>query len=143
MDTHARKIVHDISNKFNIKSKSTGKADQRRPTLYRTNRTLPYTPNTFDQTVARMSRRYFPRLDSKGKRTAKRVQAGGGNVAAASYRDGEVVGAAAPELATTNRGRTMLEKMGWSSGTALGAIDNKGILQPVAQTMKKTKAGLG
>lgn len=36
----------------------------------------------------------------------------------------------------------MLEKMGWSSGTALGA-DNKGILQPVTQTMKRNKAGLG
>jgi hypothetical protein len=37
----------------------------------------------------------------------------------------------------------MLEKMGWSSGTALGASNNKGILEPVSQTMKTNKAGLG
>ena len=62
---------------------------------------------------------------------------------AVSYREGEVVGGEAPELGSGNRGRAMLEKMGWSSGTALGAMDNKGILQPVSQTMKKSKAGLG
>jgi hypothetical protein len=28
-------------------------------------------------------------------------------------------------------------------GTALGASDNKGIMQPVTQTMKRSKAGLG
>ncbi|KOS17795.1 Protein SQS1 [Escovopsis weberi] len=62
---------------------------------------------------------------------------------AARIRDGEIVGAGAPELGADNRGRTMLEKMGWSSGMALGALDNKGILQPVTQTMKRSKAGLG
>jgi len=37
----------------------------------------------------------------------------------------------------------MLEKMGWSSGTALGALNNKGILEPVSHVVKTTKAGLG
>jgi len=59
------------------------------------------------------------------------------------FRDGEIVGAAAPELGTENKGRQMLEKMGWSSGTALGALNNKGILQPVATVIKTSKAGLG
>jgi hypothetical protein len=67
----------------------------------------------------------------------------GGGMAAASYRDGDVVGAAAPEIGAGNKGRAMLEKMGWSSGTALGALNNKGILQPVAHVVKNTKAGLG
>ena len=64
-------------------------------------------------------------------------------MAAASYRDGDVVGAAAPEIGVENKGRAMLEKMGWSSGTALGALNNKGILQPVAHIVKNSKAGLG
>jgi hypothetical protein len=140
MDTHARKMIHDLANKFNVKSKSTGKADQRRPTLYRTGRTLPYVEGAFNQAVGRINRRYFPRLDVKGKRVQRPNQPQ--NHAAASYREGEVVGAAAPELGNENRGRAMLEKMGWSSGTALGALNNKGILQPVPQTMKKTRAGL-
>ncbi|KAF4969571.1 hypothetical protein FZEAL_10213 [Fusarium zealandicum] len=144
MDNHARKMIHDLANKFKIKSKSTGKADQRRPTLYRTGRTLPYVEATFDQAINRVNRRYFPRLDMKGKK-AKRLPAvrGGGNVAAATYQDGEIVGGSAPELGVANRGRTMLEKMGWSTGTALGATDNKGIMQPVTHAMKRSKAGLG
>ncbi|CAG9991358.1 unnamed protein product [Clonostachys byssicola] len=142
MDTHGRKVLHELANKFNIKSKSTGKSDQRRTTLYRNNRTLPFTEPKFDQAVGRIHRKYFPRLDTKGKR-APRTQANKSGHAAASYHEGEIVGAAAPELGSENRGRAMLEKMGWSSGTALGAMHNKGILQPVAQTMKKGKAGLG
>jgi hypothetical protein len=143
MDVHARKVVHELANKFNIKSKSTGKADQRRPTLYRTKRTLPYAESLFNNAVGRVQRRFLPRLDIKGKRN---VTAGATKVpsyAAASYHEGEVVGASAPELGVENRGRAMLEKMGWSMGTALGAMDNKGILQPVTHTMKRSKAGLG
>lgn len=59
-----------------------------------------------------------------------------------SYRDGEKVGANAPELGAENKGRLLLEKMGWTKGTALGALDNKGILQPISHTVKTTKAGL-
>lgn len=142
MDNHARKMIHDLANKFKIKSKSTGKADQRRPVLYRTGRTLPYVESTFDQAIARVTRRYLPRLDVKGKRS-QRPPPNRSSVAAASYRDGEIVGAAAPELGIENRGRAMLEKMGWSSGTALGAVHNKGIMQPVTHAMKRSKAGLG
>lgn len=145
MDNHARKIIHELANKFKIKSKSIGKGDQRRPTLYRTGRTLPFVEATFDQAFNRVNRKYLPRLDKKGKKGGKRLPPvrGGTSVAAATYQDGEVVGGAAPELGVENRGRAMLEKMGWSMGTALGATDNKGIMQPVTQTMKRSKAGLG
>ena len=64
-------------------------------------------------------------------------------MSSASYRDGEVVGAGAPELSAENRGRTMLEKMGWSSGTPLGALNNKGLLQPISHIVKNTRTGLG
>ncbi|KAJ6440859.1 G-patch domain-containing protein [Purpureocillium lavendulum] len=143
MDLHARKVIHELANQFKINSKSTGKAEQRRTTLHRTIRTLSYNEVKFEQAVSRIHRRYLPRLDVKGKRKPGNSSPAAGSHAATSYRDGEVVGAAAPELGTGNRGRAMLEKMGWSSGTALGATHNKGILQPVTQTMKRTKAGLG
>lgn len=142
MDKHARKVIHQLAQKFNIKSKSTGNGEHRRPALYRTARTLPFVQSTFDRAVSRVNRPYFPRMDVKGKRPPK-MTAGRTSYAEASYRDGEIVGAAAPELGNDNRGRNMLEKMGWSKGTALGAVHNKGILQPVAQTMKRNKAGLG
>lgn len=141
MDKHARKMIHELASKFNVKSKSIGKADQRRPTLYRTKRTLRFDGDAFESAVRRIHRRYFPRLDYKGK--GSQAQSSRNGYAEASYRDGEVVGASAPELSTENRGRAMLEKMGWSTGTALGSQDNKGILLPVTQTMKRSKAGLG
>jgi hypothetical protein len=57
--------------------------------------------------------------------------------------EGDIVGGSAPEIGAENKGRAMLEKMGWSTGTALGAINNKGILLPVAHVVKNSKAGLG
>ncbi len=96
-------------------------------------------------------KRYLPRTDLSGTKRAKpqgskKITRTGGisfNRAVVSYRDGDVVGGSAPELGADNRGRAMLEKMGWSQGTALGAANNKGILQPVSHVVKTTKAGLG
>ncbi|KAM9883967.1 G-patch domain-containing protein [Verticillium dahliae] len=145
MDNHARKVLHELANKFNIKSKSTGSGDQRRPTLYRTARTLQYSADNFDQAIGRVGRKYFPRKDLGSRWSGVRgsVRRGGGGQPDTGYRDGEVVGGSAPELGQENRGRAMLEKMGWSTGTALGSMDNKGILQPVEQKVKRGKAGLG
>lgn len=147
MDKADRKVVHELANAFNLKSKSAGQGNKRFPILYRTSRTLAYNERTFDAVEARISRRFLPRMDVGGKRGGGKAKGGqGGGFAgnsAASYRDGDVVGASAPELGVENRGRAMLEKMGWSTGTALGALNNKGILQPVSHVVKTTKAGLG
>ena len=139
MDHHARKVVHELANKFCIKSKSVGKGDQRWPLLTRTTRTLKYSEDGFEQTTTRIQRKYFPRSDMKSRRRQANARSFGNGV---SYRDGEVVGEGAPELSQQNKGRAMLEKMGWSTGTALGT-GNNGILQPVIHVVKRTKAGLG
>ena len=60
-----------------------------------------------------------------------------------TYREGEVVGRNASEIGSENKGRAMLEKMGWTKGTALGLETNRGILVPIEHVVKKTKAGLG
>ncbi|KAI8251215.1 Protein SQS1 [Colletotrichum sp. SAR11_239] len=146
MDNHARKVIHELASKFNIKSKSTGSGDQRRPMLHRTFRTAKFAEEVFDAAIARVGRKYFPRNDTTLRAAVQRQSArrgGGGGHAGVIYRDGEVVGGSAPELGQENKGRAMLEKMGWSSGTALGALNNKGILQPVAHIVKRSKAGLG
>ncbi|TQN66676.1 Protein SQS1 [Colletotrichum shisoi] len=145
MDNHARKVIHELASKFNIKSKSTGSGDQRRPMLHRTFRTAKFADETFDMAITRVGRKYFPRNDIAVRAAVQRQSArrGGGGHAGVLYRDGEVVGGSAPELGQENKGRAMLEKMGWSSGTALGALNNKGILQPVAHVVKRSKAGLG
>ena len=148
MDKADRKVVHELANAFNLKSKSAGGGNSRFPVLYRTSRTSVYTEGRFNTVQTRLTRRFLPRMDVSGKRSgvvSKRSARGGGgaNNAAVSYRDGDIVGGSAPELGIENRGRAMLEKMGWSSGTALGALNNKGILQPVSHVVKTTKAGLG
>lgn len=143
MEKGDRKVVHEIANAFNLKSKSAGSGRKRFPVLYRTQRTHGYVESTFNAVEARITRRFLPRMDVKGKNSMARMGSGGLSGAAVSYRDGDVVGGSAPELGVENRGRAMLEKMGWSSGTALGALNNKGILQPVSHVVKTTKAGLG
>jgi hypothetical protein len=146
MDKADRKIVHEIANAFNLKSKSAGTGHTRFPILYRTSQTSAYVERTFAAVEVRLTRRFLPRIDVGGKRSIpKRSGRGGGgfNNAAVSYRDGDIVGGSAPELGVGNKGRAMLERMGWSTGTALGALNNKGILQPVSHVVKTTKAGLG
>ncbi|KAL8375796.1 hypothetical protein RB595_007084 [Gaeumannomyces hyphopodioides] len=149
MDPSARKIVHEVAIKLRIKSKSTGKGDQRRPVLHRTKATAAYSEDTIDRAFSRAHRRFFPRPDKQRKSRPGGGGGGGGGGrsvgghAVVRCRDGEVVGGSAPELGETNKGRTMLEKMGWSKGMGLGALDNKGILEPVAHVVKTSRAGLG
>ena len=140
-------MVHEIANVLGLKSKSFGSGKLRYPVLYRTARTVIYDENAIKSLEAQMSGKDFlPRRDKglrKGSVTSRKTRGGGFNNAAVSYRDGEIVGAMAPELGQENKGRAMLEKMGWSTGTALGALNNKGIMQPLAHVVKTTKAGLG
>ncbi len=146
MDKTDRRVVHELANAFYLKSKSAGTGNKRFPVLYRTTRTMPFAERTFDAVEARLTRRFLPRMDVSGKKSgvSKRTGRGRGlNSAAVSYRDGDIVGGSAPELGVENKGRAILEKMGWSTGTALGALNNKGILQPVSHVVKTTKAGLG
>ncbi|KAG5438955.1 hypothetical protein PCANB_002285 [Pneumocystis canis] len=58
------------------------------------------------------------------------------------YHDGDIVGKNVPEIDKNNRGRIMLEKLGWVSGNGLGASDNKGIEVPIMAVIKTTKSGL-
>ncbi|KAL4875532.1 hypothetical protein BJY04DRAFT_211280 [Aspergillus karnatakaensis] len=144
MTKHRRMLIHDMAHALCLTSQSRGKGSSRFPILSKTLRTVKYTHKTISQidrvfTKERFSPRALKPWGKSGNRTAK-AKRGHGNV---SYMDGDVVGASAPEIGLENKGRAMLEKMGWSTGTALGAINNKGILLPVAHVVKNSKAGLG
>lgn len=134
-----REVVYEIAKMLKLKSKSIGSGACRFPVLYRTSRTTQYADDVFRLMEVHFSREFFPRKNQKTQRLFKNS---GSKRGAVSYEDGEIVGGSAPELAADNKGRTMLEKMGWSSGTALGAINNKGILQPLPQIVKNSKKGL-
>lgn len=145
MDKRNRKLVHELANTFNLKSKSMGHGRSRYPTLIKTKSTGSFNQSMFEAAEANLTRRAFLiRMDKPpNRKTNKQSSRGTFNHSAVSYRDGDIVGAAAPELGVENKGRAMLEKMGWSKGTALGALDNKGILHPVEHIVKTSKAGLG
>ncbi|KAI9738328.1 MAG: hypothetical protein M1834_008826 [Cirrosporium novae-zelandiae] len=150
MDKPDRIAVHSISNRFKLKSKSQGDKHNRFPILTKTKATALWTEINIPDLESRINmNRFLPRPDKgKGRNRDKTrkpdfLRGGGGVASGVGYRDGDIVGASAPELGADNKGRAMLEKMGWSHGMGLGAADNKGILQPVAHVVKTTRSGLG
>jgi G-patch domain len=157
MDRKDRGVAHDLANALLLKSESRGSGSSRFITIYktrrtsavcRTSRTLRYIERSISKmekfsSEARTDNNHLRKSwDGKGANQRNRTGRSPKNRAAA-YRDGDIVGASAPEIGADNKGRAMLEKMGWSAGTALGPVDNKGILQPVAHVVKKSRAGLG
>jgi len=146
MNKKNRKLVHNLANSVSLKSQSRGHRGSRFPIVYKTSRTSKYTDETISKVEQIFSRPRFdnhpgPSFDQrnyKGRKT-QRVRSD----AAVSYTDGDIVGASAPEIGADNKGRAMLEKMGWSIGTALGSMNNKGILQPVEHVVKNSRTGLG
>ncbi|CEJ56791.1 hypothetical protein PMG11_05510 [Penicillium brasilianum] len=149
MTKHRRKTIHELANAMHLKSQSRGNGPSRFPMLIKTSRTPAYTHKTISKvddllSGKKLNRRLFQSWGSAASTYSKPVRVKRGAVGGAvSYMDGDVVGGTAPEIGVENRGRAMLEKMGWSSGTALGAINNKGILQPVAHVVKNSRTGLG
>ncbi|KAI1809813.1 hypothetical protein GGS20DRAFT_595561 [Poronia punctata] len=152
-DKGARKIVHSIANTFKIKSKSAGVGIGRHPILYRSKATLPYDQDTFGLAFNHVKRTWFPRVDvnesvSQDACVLRQAAAhfGKGRRASKSslvLREGQIVGQHAAEIGAENKGRAMLEKMGWSKGMSLGTGATKGIIVPLMHVVKKSKAGLG
>ncbi|KAI0467232.1 hypothetical protein F4859DRAFT_270566 [Xylaria cf. heliscus] len=151
-DKGARKIIHTIANAFNIKSKSAGAGTGRYPVLYRVKATLPYNEPMFEQAFSRVRRTWFPRVDVDEKvvqqtrilkRADTRVGKSRTGKSSIILREGDIVGQHASEIGVENKGRAMLEKMGWSKGMSLGTVETQGIIVPLTHIIKKTKAGLG
>lgn len=57
-------------------------------------------------------------------------------------KPGTVVGSDAPEIASDNKGRKMLEKMGYKTGMGLGA-EGGGITAPIEAVVRGGRWGLG
>jgi hypothetical protein len=147
MDAHRRATIHQAAKFFELSSRSRGDGHDRFTVLSRTSRTRVYTDAEFDQVMLRkgfMKRLRGPLQGKKGPGPARAATFRSGPRARPQlgYRDGDKVGANAPELGSENKGHALMMKMGWSKGMALGTEDNKGILHPIAHTVKTNKAGL-
>ncbi|KAB8236707.1 putative R3H and G-patch domain protein [Aspergillus alliaceus] len=146
MTKHRRKLVHDLANELALGSQSRGKGSSRFPILHKTSRTPRHTQKTISHIDKIFSGGHSKRgaIRSWEQNVTKSAKSRRGRPdSSVSYMDGDIVGASAPEIGAENKGRAMLEKMGWSTGTALGATNNKGILLPVPHVVKNSKAGLG
>ena len=153
MDAPLRASVHRLAKSLKMSSRSHGKEGKgagRYTVLTKTPYTPQYSADDIWEVDALMSlRKFFPKhlVSGRGGKTPgsgepiSRRNRGG--VAAASYANGEVVGAAAPELPASNRGRAMLEKMGWKMGEGIGKEGNQGSVDAVKHVVKTNKAGLG
>ncbi len=150
MASPQRAQVHLLAKALHLKSHSQGKGDTRFPILTKTAFSGRYDEDNISQIDALLAKRkfstYWGKKDKAAPRSgggAARRSGGGGVAAGATYVDGDVVGASAPELGSENRGRAMLEKMGWRSGMGIGKVGNKGSVEVVKHVVKNSKAGLG
>lgn len=145
MDANRRATIHQVASFFNLTSRSRGQGQSRFTVLARTARTRDYTDDEFDIAIRHkgfLKRLRGPLTTEGGARKGGSFRQGARHKPPTGYKDGETVGANAPALGPENKGHALLSKMGWSKGMGLGALDNKGILQPITHTVKITKAGL-
>lgn len=148
MDKYTRKKVHSFAHTLGMTSTSRGSGLFRYTTLTKTARTGKFNDQNF-ASAARMIRRTWlqnpayrgPELPPSSIDPEWEAKWYGPSTR--RLRDGDVVGEGAAEIAEGNRGRAMLEKMGWSDGMGLGATENKGRLKPVEQIVKRSRTGLG
>lgn len=147
MDAQRRATVHQAASLFHLTSRSRGDGIDRFTVLAKTDRTCVLNDDEFDTLIQRrgLHKRLRGSLYSQGSiRSIKgnTVRHGTRARQQTGYKDGDTVGADAPALGPDNKGHALLSKMGWSNGMGLGALDNKGILQPIPHTVKTNKAGL-
>jgi len=150
-----RRIVHELAGAYKLKSNSTGGGERRFTTLRRTTTVERHTYRHTDVLAVLKRSRWvdqagidLERISSRPVKTnfsrskIKNVAKDMGH--GRRHREGDVVAADAPEIAFDNRGRAMLEKMGWANGMGLGSTSsNTSIQQPIMAIIKTTKLGLG
>jgi G-patch domain/R3H domain len=134
MDKFSRKIVHTLAQAYHLDSHSQGSGRSRFTTLFK--------PSTFSDSMIdeykingilkRTLRIRHTEQSWDGRSSAKGVK---------KHKDGDVVGGDAKEIASDNRGRVMLEKLGWRSGMGLG-VEGMGMKVPVFAVVKASKSGL-
>ena len=143
MHRFSRKIVHSLANAYNLSSKSHGSGAARHTTLFKTMTTESTSLN--EHKISAILRRTTWVGPTEGAtRGGKRYT--DGDIGTSSrgvkkHRDGDIVGGDAKEISSDNRGRVMLEKLGWRSGMGLG-VEGEGMKLPVFAVVKASKSGL-
>ncbi|GAB7361286.1 hypothetical protein MBLNU230_g1346t1 [Neophaeotheca triangularis] len=153
MQSSDRKAVHEAVAKIGLNSKSVGKQQARFTVVHKTGKTLINEEallravrttrglKGFIKNNSYTGKTKSQHFDNKTGRTVRAKRQGGVGEAGMN-REGAVVAQHAKELGKENKGHSMMEKMGWTSGTGLGA-QRDGRVVPVEAMIKTTKSGLG
>ncbi|KAI5951152.1 SQS1 [Candida jiufengensis] len=142
LDSHAHKIITKMAQCYNMKVDKCGRKNIRHYLkISKTKTTYKYFPNYDKIQILLRGRPFFNRIDINKPKKEKITKSGGGNDSKAKFKEGDIVGAEAPEIDTTNLGRQMLEKLGWSAGQGLG-VGNSGINEPIVAKVKMSKTGI-
>ncbi|CAN3359056.1 protein Sqs1p [Diutina catenulata] len=145
LDGHGNKTLIKMAKFFNLRTLRCGK-QHGYIKVSKCKTTYHYLPN--QDLITRMLRQrpYFKRTDVGHMPPPKNSGITGFQEKSSGpsphVREGDIVGAAAPEIPSDNIGRKMLEMLGWKTGEGLGA-GNQGIPEPVQARVKKSKVGLG
>ncbi|KAJ1727793.1 squalene synthetase-like protein, partial [Coemansia biformis] len=155
MNRQERQVVHILAREYKVKSKSHGNGVMRAPVL-------TATPDSYQPQNRRRINRVLHLYEAGGllpeyglggpssDKHANRGKGGGkggrskqGPAAApAGSLHGKMVAEGAPEVGASNIGHKMLQQMGWTPGTGLGA-EEKGRATPVDVTIRAGRRGLG
>lgn len=148
LDPHGNKTINKLAHCYNMRcTKNGGNGLHMYMKVAKHRKTFHNLPD-FNLISSIMGQRpIFKRSDVKSRTKDEIAQSDGkklrrGPQSEAHVQEGDIVGAKAPEIASNNIGRQLLEKLGWVKGEGLGPNGNKGINEPLMATVKKSKTGL-
>ncbi|CCG20625.1 Sqs1 protein [Candida orthopsilosis Co 90-125] len=145
LDSHGNKTLQSMAAAYNMQTDKCGRHNVRHYIkVTKTRKTYKNIPNFNRINAIMRGRPVFHRMDvkrEKKSKDSKLKRGGGGNEPRAKFKEGDVVGAEAPEIDQSNLGRIMLEKLGWSRGQGLGR-GNSGINEPIVAKVKMSKTGI-
>lgn len=151
LDPHGNKTIGKMADCYNFKSKRVGGNGLKSfMQVVKTKRTFNYLPNEHRAIAITKQRPVFHRVDvqrpkdeyletdGNKEKDRKRQRGKSSN---ANVKEGDIVGDKAPEIPSSNIGRQLLEKMGWSKGEGLG-LGKRGIHEIIQAKVKTSKLGL-
>ncbi|KAL6454465.1 SQS1 Protein SQS1 [Candida maltosa Xu316] len=143
LDTHAHKTIKKMADCYHMTVHKSGKQGVRKYLKIVKNKgTFKYFPNYEGIERIMRGRPIFHRIDRKVSHDKKLKNSTRGSTSKARLKEGDIVGAEAPEIGESNLGRQMLEKLGWIQGQGLGVDGNKGINEPIVAKVKMSKTGI-
>lgn len=143
LDPHGNRTVQNMAHKFNMKSRKFGSGNKQHVVVIKNKRTYRTIPDYMGIDRFLHQRPVFNRTDQRRPRSEidQEKSSRRGKPSKAHNREGDIVGANAPEISSDNFGRRLLVKMGWKAGQGLG-LGNDGISEPVMAKVKNSKLGI-